>query len=163
MWRLQFLPGSDPAVVGTAVHVCFSGELQPIDHLPRSLMGFREIDDGIDVALIRHLSRQKDHTVVDGDIDVFVFNLLLFVDRALDIKLHLVVIPVNAGTSTVASNINRQDSSGSDEHDAAAADKAGDGKRQNGVTERFEVLPERTGFIDVLRNSADRSDHKRSE
>ena len=100
-------------------------------------MGFREIDDGIDVALIRYLSRQKDHTVVDGDIDVFVFNLLLFVDRALDIKLHLVVIPVNTGTSTAAGNINRQDSSGSDEHDAAAADKAGDGKRQNGVTERF--------------------------
>ena len=100
-------------------------------------MGFGEINDGIDIALIRHLSRQKHYTVVDGDIDMFVLNLLLFVDRALDIELHLVVIPVDAGASAVASHINRKDSGGSDEHDAAAADKAGNGKCQNGVTERF--------------------------
>ena len=100
-------------------------------------MGLGEIDDGIDVALIRHLSRQKDHTVVDGDIDVLMFNLFLLVDGAFDIELHLVVIPVNAGTSTVAGDVDRQNGSGSDKHDAAAADEAGDGERQNGVSEWF--------------------------
>ncbi len=100
-------------------------------------MGLGKINDGIDIALIGHLTCQQYHTVVDSDVDVLMFNLFLFVDRTFDIKLHLVVIPVNAGTSAVASDVDRQNGSGSDEHDAAAADEAGDGERQNGVSEWF--------------------------
>jgi hypothetical protein len=94
----------EPTVIRATGHVGTAGEFEAVNDLADALIGFDEINNGVDVSLIGDFTGEQCDAVVDRHADVFVLDLI--VNRTGQSSFRFVVVPVDAGATAIPHHIN---------------------------------------------------------